>query len=337
MKLKKLLIIVLSLLLSIPTYACWGDDWDDGYDDSYDDGEDWDELYGDLDSDDYSSDLDWGQSDDIWGGMLDGPEIWGNSGSDNVSDSDDDSKDYAWSINLPDVTVFPGNGTGEGSETGDDWWRRDTDDSDKFGNGDEEEPDNDGNPNTGHWNDSDKKDNVQAPDFWKNQTWHVPASNEFVLNWNKWEYLPEKWLPQDKNNNCVSTVLEYVVNYLNNTLNEDNYATMHHAYEAIFVDMYGIDLGFYGVHDYQMLAFFQNCGFNACNINYSEIASCILSNIPVVGTLKGSDNWAHECFIIGYFEGEDKFSVVNPWGGTIETVDKSAFYGNAFYSLTNSK
>ena len=156
-----------------------------------------------------------------------------------------------------------------------------------------------------------------------NQKYYVPVLGEVCLRNN----LPNNWPAQDKNNNCVSFVLEYAFNYLNNTIDE-RYSAMHHAYEMIFEELYGVDLATYGLRQPQMLPFFQNCGFSVRNIEYEDVASCINNGIPVVGTLKRSAEWAHECFVIGYIKGQDKLIIVNPCQGKIEKVDKYDFYGN---------
>lgn len=157
----------------------------------------------------------------------------------------------------------------------------------------------------------------------------MPVLGEVCLRNN----LPNNWPAQDKNNNCVSFVLEYAFNYLNNTIDE-KYSAMHHAYEMIFEELYGVDLATYGLRQPQMLPFFQNCGFSVRNIEYEDVASCINNGIPVVGTLKRSAEWAHECFVIGYIKGQDKLIIVNPCQGKIEKVDKYDFYGNTFFRLT---
>lgn len=294
MKWIKLLIIVISLSLPIHSYACWDDDMDD-------DDEGWlfdDSFYFELDDDDDSS-----YSDDDGFYFYDDDETTdSNDDDDNSSDTlDDDDSNDDW-----------------GNDWNDDWGNDNSDD-DWSDDWNDDNSDDESNSSENSWNNG---SNV-------NQKYYVPVLGEVCLRNN----LPNNWPAQDKNNNCVSFVLEYAFNYLNNTIDE-RYSAMHHAYEMIFEELYGVDLATYGLRQPQMLPFFQNCGFSVRNIEYEDVASCINNGIPVVGTLKRSAEWAHECFVIGYIKGQDKLIIVNPCQGKIEKVDKYDFYGNTFFRLT---
>lgn len=336
MKWIKLLIIIISLLLPIHSYACWDDDMDDDMSWLFDDS-----FYFELDDDDDSS-----YSDD------DGFYFYDN---DETTDSNDDDDSWYENISWDDDSSYSDNDgfyfyDDETTDSNDDDDNSsdtldDDDSNDDFGNDWNDDWGNDNSDDdwsddwSDDWNDDWNDDNSDdesnsSENSWNNgsnvnQKYYVPVLGEVCLRNN----LPNNWPAQDKNNNCVSFVLEYAFNYLNNTIDE-RYSAMHHAYEMIFEELYGVDLATYGLRQPQMLPFFQNCGFSVRNIEYEDVASCINNGIPVVGTLKRSAEWAHECFVIGYIKGQDKLIIVNPCQGKIEKVDKYDFYGNTFFRLT---
>ena len=346
MKWIKLLIIVISLSLPIHSYACWDDDMDD-------DDEGWlfdDSFYFELDDDDdssYSDDdgfyfydddetTDSNDDDDSWYENIswdDDSSYSDNDGfyfyDDETTDSNDDDDNSSDTLDDDDSNDDWGNDWNDdwGNDNSDDDWSDDW--NDDWGN------DNSDDDWSDDWNDDNSDDESNSSEnSWNNgsnvnQKYYVPVLGEVCLRNN----LPNNWPAQDKNNNCVSFVLEYAFNYLNNTIDE-RYSAMHHAYEMIFEELYGVDLATYGLRQPQMLPFFQNCGFSVRNIEYEDVASCINNGIPVVGTLKRSAEWAHECFVIGYIKGQDKLIIVNPCQGKIEKVDKYDFYGNTFFRLT---
>jgi len=199
--------------------------------------------------------------------------------------NDDDDSSYS---NDDGITFYDDDETTDSSDDDDSWYENITWDDDNSDNGENS------------WNDSSNE----------NRIYYIPVLGEICLH----DKLLNNWPAQDKNNNCVSFVLEYAFNYLNNTVDE-RYSAMHHAYEMIFEELYGVDLATYGLRQPQMLSFFKNCGFSVRNIEYEDVSSCINNGIPVVGTLKRSTEWAHECFVIGYIKEQDKLIIVNPWQG----------------------
>ena len=287
-------LLIIVISLSLPIHSYAC--WDDDMDDDMS----WlfdDSFYFELDDDDDSS-----YSDDDGFYFYDDETTDSNNDDDNSSDTlDDDDSNDDW-----------------GNDWNDDWGNDNSDD-DWNDDWNDDNSDDESNSSENSWNNG---SNV-------NQKYYVPVLGEVCLRNN----LPNNWPAQDKNNNCVSFVLEYAFNYLNNTIDE-KYSAMHHAYEMIFEELYGVDLATYGLRQPQMLPFFQNCGFSVRNIEYEDVASCINNGIPVVGTLKRSAEWAHECFVIGYIKGQDKLIIVNPCQGKIEKVDKYDFYGNTFFRLT---
>ena len=351
MKWIKLLIIVISLSLPIHSYACWDDDMDD-------DDEGWlfdNSFYFELDDDDdssYSDDdgfyfydddetTDSNDDDDSWYENIswdDDSSYSDNDGfyfyDDETTDSNDDDDNYSDTLDDDDSNDDWGNDWNDdwGNDWNDDWGNDNSDDDWSDDNSDDDWSDDNSDDD---WNDDNSDDESNSSEnSWNNgsnvnQKYYVPVLGEVCLRNN----LPNNWPAQDKNNNCVSFVLEYAFNYLNNTIDE-RYSAMHHAYEMIFEELYGVDLATYGLRQPQMLPFFQNCGFSVRNIEYEDVASCINNGIPVVGTLKRSAEWAHECFVIGYIKGQDKLIIVNPCQGKIEKVDKYDFYGNTFFRLT---
>ena len=336
MKWIKLLTIVISLSLPIHSYACWDDDMDDDMSWLFDDS-----FYFELDDDDdssYSDDdgfyfydddetTDSNDDDDSWYENIswdDDSSYSDNDGfyfyDDETTDSNDDDDNSSDTLDDDDSNDDWGNDWNDdwGNDNSDDDWSDDWSD-DWNDDWNDDNSDDESNSSENSWNNG---SNV-------NQKYYVPVLGEVCLRNN----LPNNWPAQDKNNNCVSFVLEYAFNYLNNTIDE-RYSAMHHAYEMIFEELYGVDLATYGLRQPQMLPFFQNCGFSVRNIEYEDVASCINNGIPVVGTLKRSAEWAHECFVIGYIKGQDKLIIVNPCQGKIEKVDKYDFYGNTFFRLT---
>ena len=352
MKWIKLLIIVISLSLPIHSYACWDDDMDD-------DDEGWlfdNSFYFELDDDDdssYSDDdgfyfydddetTDSNDDDDSWYENIswdDDSSYSDNDGfyfyDDETTDSNDDDDNYSDTLDDDDSNDDWGNDWNDdwGNDNSDDDWGNDNSDDDWSDDNSDDDWSDDNSDDD--WNDDNSDDESNSSEnSWNNgsnvnQKYYVPVLGEVCLRNN----LPNNWPAQDKNNNCVSFVLEYAFNYLNNTIDE-RYSAMHHAYEMIFEELYGVDLATYGLRQPQMLPFFQNCGFSVRNIEYEDVASCINNGIPVVGTLKRSAEWAHECFVIGYIKGQDKLIIVNPCQGKIEKVDKYDFYGNTFFRLT---
>ena len=135
---KRLAILILSVLLLIPTgaLACWDDDWDD-----FDDTDSWydDSWY----DDDWSYDDDW-YNDDSWlddddnydGGWLDDvivtPDDDDWDGDVIYGDFDDDT------IWLPDLVVTPDDNDDYDWGLDEDWWRTpDSDDDDDSNNDDD--------------------------------------------------------------------------------------------------------------------------------------------------------------------------------------------------------
>ena len=300
MKWIKLLIIVLSLSLPIQSYACWEEDWDDDDSGWYDDDED----------DDW-----WNEEDDNWA-------------------EDDSYDDCTWEFDLPDVVITP-DGDDSWNDSDDDWWRTDSDDSDdSWDGGNDDWWDND--DDVGYWTNTDDKSELNAPDYWKNQTWHVPAYNEYLLNWNKWESYPEHWQPQN-GRNCVSVALEYIANCLDGSYPGNDYIFYRDYFETLYSQAFDRNLYDFGVAPSHLSSFYGLCGFDVESISYKDVQSCILDNIPVIGVIDSGNNMAHELFIIGYFADTDMYQTLNPTTGTFQALDKNEFYGNSLYKVNSFK
>lgn len=215
----------------------------------------------------------------------------------------------------------------------DDWWNNDDDDDWDGGNDDWWDDDDD----VGSWTNTDEKNNPNAPDYWKNQTWHVPAYNEYLLNWKKWENYPEHWWPQN-GKNCVSVALEYVANCLEgNYLEENSYVIYREYFESLYLQAFGRDLFQLGADPSHLSSFYGMCGFDVENISSKDVQSCILDNTPVIGVIASGENSAHELFIIGYFADTDMYQTLNPTTGTFQAFDKNDFYGNSLYKVNGFK
>lgn len=243
--------------------------------------------------------------------MDDDDEGWYNNNDDDDWWNDDD--DCAWEIDLPEVDITPDNDDSWADE--DDWW----DDDD-----------------VGSWTNTDEKNYINAPDYWKNQTWHIPAYNEYLLNWKKWENYPEHWQPQT-GQNCVSVALEYIANCLDGKYPGNDYIFYRDYFESLYLQAFGRDLFQLGVDPSHLSSFYGLCGFDVESISYKDVQSCILNNIPVMGVIASGENSAHELFVIGYFADTDMYQTLNPATGTFQAFNKNDFYGNTLYKVNSFK
>ena len=216
----------------------------------------------------------------------------------------------------------------------DDDWQNDDDDSwdDSSDDGDDWWDDDD----VGSWTNTDEKNNINAPDYWKNQTWHIPAYNEYLLNWKKWENYPEHWQPQN-GKNCVSVALEYIANCLDGSYPGNDYIFYRDYFESLYLQAFGRDLFQLGVDPSHLSSFNGLCGFDVESISYKDVQSCILNNIPVMGVIASGENSAHELFVIGYFADTDMYQTLNPATGTFQAFNKNDFYGNTLYKVNSFK
>ena len=239
--------------------------------------------------------------------------------------NNNDDDDCAWEIDLPEVDITPDNDDSWADE--DDWWRTD------YGDDDDDWWDDD---DVGSWTNTDEKNNINAPDYWKNQTWHIPAYNEYLLNWKKWENYPEHWQPQN-GKNCVSVALEYIANCLDGSYPGNDYIFYRDYFESLYLQAFGRDLFQLGVDPSHLSSFYGLCGFDVESISYKDVQSCILNNIPVMGVIASGENSAHELFVIGYFADTDMYQTLNPATGTFQAFNKNDFYGNTLYKVNSFK
>lgn len=319
MKVIKFLIILLSLSLPIQSYACWDDDMDDDYDFS-DDDYDYDDWWNDdWWNDDYDN---WNDDDYAW--KIDLPEVDVNGNANN---------DYAWEIDLPEVEITPDSS----SDTDNDWGLDEDNNEFEDENNENWNEDEDEDDDVGGWGNSDQKQDQDSSDKWKNEKWHVPSSNEILLNWNKWEYLPEHWTPQNSSMNCVSTALEYIANYLENKNPLTDYSMYRTTFECLYSDHFNRDLFDYGVAPSHLESFYKLCGFDVEKITPNEISNCILEHNPILGTIESESNYYHDVFIIGYFSDTNLLQTINPTTGTFQAFDKEKFANNLFYKVNSFK
>ena len=256
--------------------------------------------------------------------MDDDDEGWYNNNDDDDWWNDDD--DYAWDIDLPDVII---------TADDDDSWDESDDEQRRTDYGDDDDDwwDDD---DVGSWTNTDEKNNINAPDYWKNQTWHIPAYNEYLLNWKKWENYPEHWQPQN-GKNCVSVALEYIANCLDGSYPGNDYIFYRDYFESLYLQAFGRDLFQLGVDPSHLSSFYGLCGFDVESISYKDVQSCILNNIPVMGVIASGENSAHELFVIGYFADTDMYQTLNPATGTFQAFNKNDFYGNTLYKVNSFK
>lgn len=250
--------------------------------------------------------------------------------------NNDDDDDYAWDIDLPDVIITPDDDD-SWDESDDDWWRTDYgDDDDSWDDSSDDDDDWWDDDDVGSWTNTDEKNNINAPDYWKNQTWHIPAYNEYLLNWKKWENYPEHWQPQN-GKNCVSVALEYIANCLDGSYPGNDYIFYRDYFESLYLQAFGRDLFQLGVDPSHLSSFYGLCGFDVESISYKDVQSCILNNIPVMGVIASGENSAHELFVIGYFADTDMYQTLNPATGTFQAFNKNDFYGNTLYKVNSFK
>ena len=265
--------------------------------------------------------------------MDDDDEGWYNNNDDDDWWNDDD--DCAWEIDLPEVDITPDNDDSWADE--DDWWRTDYgDDDDSWDDSSDDDDDWWDDDDVGSWTNTDEKNYINAPDYWKNQTWHIPAYNEYLLNWKKWENYPEHWQPQT-GQNCVSVALEYIANCLDGSYPGNDYIFYRDYFESLYLQAFGRDLFQLGVDPSHLSSFYGLCGFDVESISYKDVQSCILNNIPVMGVIASGENSAHELFVIGYFADTDMYQTLNPATGTFQAFNKNDFYGNTLYKVNSFK
>lgn len=251
--------------------------------------------------------------------------------------NNDDDDDYAWDIDLPDVIITPDDDDSWDDSSDDDWWRTDYgDDDDSWDDSSDDDDDWWDDDDVGSWTNTDEKNNINAPDYWKNQTWHIPAYNEYLLNWKKWENYPEHWQPQN-GKNCVSVALEYIANCLDGSYPGNDYIFYRDYFESLYLQAFGRDLFQLGVDPSHLSSFYGLCGFDVESISYKDVQSCILNNIPVMGVIASGENSAHELFVIGYFADTDMYQTLNPATGTFQAFNKNDFYGNTLYKVNSFK
>ena len=249
--------------------------------------------------------------------------------------NNDDDDDYAWDIELPDV-IITADDDDSWDESDDDWWRTDYGDDDDSWDDSSDDDDDWWDDDVGSWTNTDEKNNINAPDYWKNQTWHIPAYNEYLLNWKKWENYPEHWQPQN-GKNCVSVALEYIANCLDGSYPGNDYIFYRDYFESLYLQAFGRDLFQLGVDPSHLSSFYGLCGFDVESISYKDVQSCILNNIPVMGVIASGENSAHELFVIGYFADTDMYQTLNPATGTFQAFNKNDFYGNTLYKVNSFK
>lgn len=250
-------------------------------------------------------------------------DIWWD---DNDSSWDDD--DYAWEIDLPDVVITPD----DNSDSDDNQWINDVDDdnnNDITDDNDESWWDDDNYDDSWGSTDNEKEPNIPYKRYYE------PKSDEHSLATEE-KKLPGSWDRQDQNMNCTSTVLEYVANFLENSMLND-YQPYRTSFEQTFYEMFSQSLDIYGVNINQMNSFFNACGFECININFNDINALIDEKYPIIATVKnGSEDTAHEIFIVGYTDNGD-FIAVNPTRGDYQNYQQDDFYGNGIYVLKQFK
>lgn len=260
--------------------------------------------------------------------MDDDDEGWYNNNDDDDWWNDDD--DCAWEIDLPEVDITPDNDNSWADD--DDWWRTDYgDDDDSWDDSSDDDWWDVDDTDKGNWGYSDEEKEPNVP----YKRYYEPNPNEHSLATDKVKF-PGSWDRQDKNMNCVSTVLEYVANFFDNSMLY-GYQPYRTSFEQTYYELFNRSLDIYGVNINQMSDFYTVCGFENSKITFGEIKSFIDSNYPIIATVKNSlEGFAHEVFIVSYTD-NNEIVAVNPTRGEYQSYHQEDFYGNAIFVLKQYK
>ena len=263
--------------------------------------------------------------------MDDDDEGWYNNNDDDDWWNDDD--DYAWDIDLPDV-IITADDDDSWDESDDDWWRTDYgDDDDSWDDSSDDDDDwwDVDDTDKGNWGYSDEEKEPNVP----YKRYYEPNPNEHSLATDKVKF-PGSWDRQDKNMNCVSTVLEYVANFFDNSMLY-GYQPYRTSFEQTYYELFNRSLDIYGGNINQMSDFYTVCGFENSKITFGEIKSFIDSNYPIIATVKSSlEGFAHEVFVVSYTD-NNEIVAVNPTRGEYQSYHQDDFYGNAIFVLKQYK
>lgn len=247
--------------------------------------------------------------------------------------NNDDDDDYAWDIDLPDV-IITADDDDSWDESDDDWWRTDYgDDDDSWDDSSDDDDDwwDVDDTDKGNWGYSDEEKEPNVP----YKRYYEPNPNEHSLATDKVKF-PGSWDRQDKNMNCVSTVLEYVANFFDNSMLY-GYQPYRTSFEQTYYELFNRSLDIYGVNINQMSDFYTVCGFENSKITFGEIKSFIDSNYPIIATVKSSlEGFAHEVFVVSYTD-NNEIVAVNPTRGEYQSYHQDDFYGNAIFVLKQYK
>lgn len=246
--------------------------------------------------------------------------------------NNNDDDDCAWEIDLPEVDITPDNNDSWADE--DDWWRTDYgDDDDSWDDSSDDDDDwwDVDDTDKGNWGYSDEEKEPNVP----YKRYYEPNPNEHSLATDKVKF-PGSWNSQDKNMNCVSTVLEYVANFFDNSMLY-GYQPYRTSFEQTYYELFNRSLDIYGGNINQMSDFYTVCGFENSKITFGEIKSFIDSNYPIIATVKNSlEGFAHEVFVVSYTD-NNEIVAVNPTRGEYQSYHQDDFYGNAIFVLKQYK
>ena len=246
--------------------------------------------------------------------------------------NNNDDDDCAWEIDLPEVDITPDNDDSWADE--DDWWRTDYgDDDDSWDDSSDDDDDwwDVDDTDKGNWGYSDEEKEPNVP----YKRYYEPNPNEHSLATDKVKF-PGSWDRQDKNMNCVSTVLEYVANFFDNSMLY-GYQPYRTSFEQTYYELFNRSLDIYGGNINQMSDFYTVCGFENSKITFGEIKSFIDSNYPIIATVKSSlEGFAHEVFVVSYTD-NNEIVAVNPTRGEYQSYHQDDFYGNAIFVLKQYK
>ena len=165
---------------------------------------------------------------------------------------------------------------------------------------------------------------------------HSPSENEIDINRKSFITLPASWPSQNTKMGCVSTVLEYVSNYLYGSLTYDSYLSERTCFEDQYIALFNSDLTIDGVLIENMEKFFTECGFDVEHVYFPyEIMGYISEGYPVIASAENNSDGstAHEVFIVGYFGDTGNFQTVDPSDGSYETRKFDEFYLKSIFVI----
>lgn len=214
-----------------------------------------------------------------------------------------------WGIELPDVIITGGGGSGNGGDPwgddGDPWG----DDDDPWGDDDDNDDDNGNDDSIG---DGGGISNGGGGTPWQSSSPYADLKKPLTKAVRR--DLPEKWTKQNKKMNCVAVAMEYIANILDMSSPNFSAEPWRTTFESYFYLQYGKNLGDVGISTTYLDPFMEYC-FNAKKI-YSiyEMFTAIEAHSPIFAVINNSAG-KHAVTIVGYTPTTSNFIYIDPSDG----------------------